>query len=617
MNDQLGHRGSKFNYAIVYKVFRTFGPHLKKYWKSFLIAYAALVGAVLMNLVKPWPLKLIFDYILLDEPMPETVRNVTIHFGNDPFVLLNIFCISIVIVVFLHGFFTYTRRYLMASAAQRTINDIRKRVFDHLHVLPQSFHSSSRSGDLVLRLTSDINDLKKLLIKSVESIATNVLTFGCTVFVMWLMDWQLTLLALSIAPSLYIISVRVSGKVETLTREQRSKESEVASVVQESMATMPVVQAFTEEKQEKKRFAKISQESLTAGLKRLKVARAFGRAVDILVAIGTALVVWYGARRVLGGEVTPGDLIVFSSYLKDLYGPITKSSELIIDFVSALVCGQRITEVLDTGITVEDAPDAVEAPPFRGEVVFSNVTFGYKPEKPVLRELSFTGKPGQIVALVGSSGTGKTTVVNLLLRFFDPWDGQVLIDGYNIRQYKLNSVRKQMSVVFQETLLFRRTIRENIVYGKPEANDEDFIEAAKSAQAHEFIMELPEGYETILEERGRNLSGGQRQRIALARAILKDAPILILDEPVTGVDAFTEAQIQEVLDRLIQSKTVFVIAHRLSTIKKSDLILVIEEGKVVEQGTHAQLVTSSSRFRDLYNLQNGTFETPELQGSAL
>ena len=611
MNEHLRYQESGSKLKAIQKIFRIFGPHLRKYWKSFLIAYAALVGTVLINLLKPWPLKLIVDYILLDEPMPEEVTSIAHYISTNALVLLNILCIGIVVVVFLHSIFTYIRRYFMASAGQRTINDIRKRVFDHLHILPQSFHGSKRSGDLIVRLTSDIKELKNLLIKSVEDIVTYVLTFASIVVIMLWMDWQLTLIALSVVPSLYLISVRVSGKVETLTKTQRTKESEVASIVQESMTTMPVVQAYTEEKQEKKRFSKVSQESLIASLNKLKLARAFGRAVDILVAIGTALVVWYGARRVLGGEVTPGDLIVFSAYLKDLYGPINKSSELIIGFVSSLVSGQRIAEILDTDITVEDRPDAIEAPPFRGRVAFSGVSFGYKPGEPVLRELTFSVKPGQMIALVGFSGTGKSTVANLLLRFFDPMNGRILIDGHDIRRFKLKSLRRQISVVFQESLLFRRTIRENIAYGNLQAKEEDIIVAAKSAQAHEFIRKLPNGYETILNERGGNLSGGQRQRLALARAILKDAPILILDEPVTGVDAVTEAQIHKTLNRIMQRKTTFMIAHRLSTIKKADLILVIEEGKVVEQGTHAQLLTNSNRYRELYNLQTSSTETTE------
>jgi ABC-type multidrug transport system fused ATPase/permease subunit len=280
-----------------------------------------------------------------------------------------------------------------------------------------------------------------------------------------------------------------------------------------------------------------------------------------------------------------------------------------MDFASSLVCGERIAEVLETNATVRNAPDAIEAPALQGEIRFERVTFGYSPGEPVLQDLSFTAKPGRMVALVGSSGTGKSTVANLLLRFFDPWEGRILIDGHDIRRLTLESLRSQMSVVLQEPLLFRRTVRENIAYGKPGASVEEIVEAAKAAQADDFIMALPDGYDTVLDERGTNLSGGQRQRIALARAILINAPILILDEPLTGLDAITEARLNEALTRLMQGKTTFIIAHRFSTVLKADLILVIEEGRVVEQGTHAELMSQSSLYRHLYAVQYEQMES--------
>jgi ABC-type multidrug transport system fused ATPase/permease subunit len=319
--------------------------------------------------------------------------------------------------------------------------------------------------------------------------------------------------------------------------------------------------------------------------------------------VGTALVVYFGARRVLAGQITPGDLIVFTAYLRDLYKPVGAISGWIMDFAGALISGERIAEILETEVSVIDAPDAIEAPPFRGEVVFEHVTFGYEPREPVLQNLSFSVKPGQTVALIGSSGTGKSTVVNLLLRFYDPWEGRILIDGQDIRRYKFKTLREQISVVLQETLLFRRTIRENIAYGKPSARLTEIVEAAKAAQAYDFIKRLPKGYDTFLRDRGANLSGGERQRIALARSILKDAPIFIFDEPVTGVDAETAAKLDATLNRLMKGKTSFIIAHHFSTIMKADLILMIEEGRIIEQGSHDQLLARSEQYRQLYNLQ--------------
>ncbi len=377
----------------------------------------------------------------------------------------------------------------------------------------------------------------------------------------------------------------------------------MASLVQESVTSKNVVQAFAREEQEKERFARESEESLDAGLEKVKVSKGFARTVEVIIAVGTAIVVYIGARRALEGYITPGDLIVFMAYLKDLYKPAGGLSELIMKFSGSLVCGERVAEILETKVKVADAPGAIDAPPFKGEVVFENVTFGYDPGRPVLKDISFKVNPGEMVALIGSSGTGKSTIVNLLLRFYDPWEGRILIDGQDIRRYTLKSLREQISVVLQSPLLFQRTVRENIAYGNPEAGLEETVDAAKGAQAHDFIMGLSHRYDTFLGEGGTNLSGGQRQRIALARAILKDVPIFVLDEPVTGLDAAAEAKLGETLDRLMKGKTTFIIAHRFSTILKADLILLVEEGRIVEQGTHEQLLAKSDLYRRLYSLQ--------------
>ncbi len=584
----------------VARVYWAFSPHLRKYWKRFLLAYLALFATMVMNLLKPWPLKVIFDYILLNKAMPSWIMSVSSMAAHDKLILLAISCASIVAIFLLEGLFTFTRKYFMAGAGERAMNDIRQEVFGHLQMLEQR---ADRSADLVVRLTSDIESLKLLLTEHVQTLVNYFFTFVGISITMFLMNWELTLSALAVAPPLYLLSLYFSAKVAELTREKRAKESEVASLLQETLTSKEVVQAFAQEEHEKKRFAEESEESLDAALERVRVSKGFGRTVEVIIAFGTALVVYLGARKALAGYITPGDLIVFISYLRDLYKPVGGLSELMIEFGTSLVCGERVAEILETKIKVADASDAIDAPLFRGEVVFDNVTFGYDSGEPVLQDLSFRAKPGEMVALIGSSGTGKSTVVNLLLRFYDPWKGRILIDGRDIRRYTLKSLREQISVVLQEPLLFHRTIRENIAYGKPEAHFEETVAAAKATQAHDFIVRLSDGYDTVLKEGGANLSGGQRQRIALARAILKNAPIFILDEPVTGLDSAIEAKLNETLDRIMKGKTCFTIAHRLSTIMRADLIMMIEEGRVVEQGTHEQLLSKSARYRQLYDLQ--------------
>jgi ABC-type multidrug transport system fused ATPase/permease subunit len=586
------------------KTYRVFGTYLLPYAKWFVIAYAGLAATVMIKLVQPWPLKLILDYILLNKPMPESLAAVSNALGGERIYLVTALCVVLVLIALLDAFATFTSKYYMSAIGHSLTNDVRRRVFEHIQVLPPVFYQTKQSGDLIVRLTADINSLKSLLISSVQSIVTYLVTFVGIVAIMLWMDWRLTLVALLPVPVLYVLSSRFSGKVEAVTKAKRAKESEIASTVHETMSSMPVIRAFTQEKQEKTRFKGQSDASLAADLRKTKLAGAYGRTVNVVVAIGTSCVIWYGVKRVIDGGLSPGALIVFLAYLKDLYKPAAGVADLIMEFAASLVCGERITEVLEMESLVQDTPDSVAAPRFCGKVSFENVTFGYSADQPVLCNLSFSAAAGTTVALIGSSGTGKTTLVNLLLRFHDPSQGRILIDGEDIRRFQVESLRKQMSVVLQESVLFRRTIRENIAYGKPEATKDEIVAAARAAQAHDFIVQLPRGYDTVLDERGENLSGGQRQRIALARAIIRDAPILILDEPVRGLDAITEARLAETLNRLIDDRTTFIIAHRLSTVQKADLILVVEEGQVVAQGSHERLLEESSVYREYYELQD-------------
>jgi ABC-type multidrug transport system fused ATPase/permease subunit len=584
-------------------VYRSFGPFLRPYATTLGIAYAALLGSVLVKLAEPWPLKLILDYVLLERPMPDVVVRLTSVVGDDPRDLLTLLCLGMVLVVVIEGLFSYTSKYCMASAGQRATNDIRRRVFDRLQALQQAFHSSSRSGDLVVRLTSDIHELKKFLVSSVRNMASYMVTIVSTIAVMLWMDWRLTLVALAVVPLLYVVTSKVSARSRTLAQTKRAKESEIASILQETMSSIATVQAFAQEGRERRRFAKQSRKSLKASLARARLARGFGRIVQVVSACGTALVVWYAARRALAGQVTPGDLVVFAAYVKDLYTPITKSVTLMVEYTAELVSAERVRELLEAEQKVRDAADAIKAPRFKGEVSFERVTFGYQPGQPVLRNLSFRVRPGQTVALVGSSGAGKSTIVNLLLRFFDPWEGRISIDGQDIRHFTLKSLRGRISVVLQEPVLFRRSIRENISYGRRRTSLEAVVAAATTVQAHGFIQELPDGYETQLDERGGGLSGGQRQRIALARAILRDAPILVLDEPSTGLDTVTELRLRQALDSLMKGRTSFVVAHQLSTIQSADLILVIDQGRIAEQGSHADLIGASQVYRRLFETE--------------
>jgi ABC-type multidrug transport system fused ATPase/permease subunit len=585
-------------------MYRTFGPFLRPYLGWFLFGYLAMAASILAKVAAPFPLKWILDYVLLAKSLPQGgIAGEVSRIGGDARGLLALLCAAMVLLVFLYGFFTYWQRFLLSGASRMANNDIRNHVFHRLQVLPLAFHGGVRPGDLVVRLTDDINTLRRLLVDTLSGLLKMFFTFGWILALMATIHWQLTLLALIPVLPVYFLALRFTGRVEELARVQRTKESEVGAIIQENLSSMAVVQAFSREDQERERFGKETEQSLQADLKRLRLSKGFGRTIEVVAALGQAGIVYYGGLLALGGHLEATSLVLFVPWLKEFYEPLQKLAELLVDATSQLVSGERIAEILRTEVTVRDADDAVEAPAFRGEVCFDRVTFGYQQETTVLQGLSFTAKPGQLVALVGSTGAGKSTVVNLLLRFFDPWEGAVRIDGQDIRRFKLESLRSQMNVVLQDTLLLRRTIAENIAFGKPDATAEEIAAAARAAQIDDFVRSLPQGYDTNLQDQARNLSGGQKQRLALARALLREAPILILDEPVSHVDALTEARLNQTLARVTRGKTAFIVAHRLSTIRRADLILVIEEGAVAEQGSHDELMARSSRYRTLYETQ--------------
>lgn len=587
------------------RTWRHFGPHLLKYWKLLTLAIIGMFLSVATDLAKPWPLKLIFDYVLLERELPPNAQWLARFAGSEPIQLLLPIALLIVAIAILNAFFSYMNKYLMSVVGESMVVDVRERIFVHLQSLSLNFHGESRSGDLVLRLTSDINKLKKLFIDSIQDFGTHGIRLAGIIGVMAFMDLKLFLIAFSIVPILYGTTHFFSRGVKKQAKEKRSRESDVASIVQENMLSISLIQAYAQEAREHERFQKQNKKSLDAEIRTAQLSKSFKRAVQITIACGTTAVIYLGARRVLGGELSPGDLLVFAAYLKELYGPIDKFSEIVVDLAAAVVSGERLVEIVEQPVVVKDAPDARPAPAFRGDVEFRGVHFHYKKGKAVLENLTFKAAAGQTVALVGSSGAGKSTIANLIMRFYDPTEGEVRIDGSDIRKYTLASLRNQITVVLQDTFLFRKTVRENLAFGRAEVTEEEVIAAAKAAQAHDFIMSLPQGYDTLIEERGVNFSGGQKQRLNIARAILRNAPVLILDEPTTGLDALAEAQINQALGRLMEGRTTFVIAHRFSTILSADHILLIEEGRITEEGTHEQLLHRSGTYRKLFELQYG------------
>jgi ATP-binding cassette, subfamily B, bacterial len=602
--------GKRNRMRVVVKLYRIFGPHLRPYWSWFLISYMSMAVTVFLAAAKAYPLKWILDVILYRRKVPNSrAWHFIQQVSTDPHTLLVLLCLGMIGLVVLQSLFSYVQRYMLARAARYANNDIRNHVFHHIQILSLSFRGQTTSGDLMLRLTTDIDELRKFLVDSISDLLRLVLTFGWIALLMLEINWQLTLLAMAVVPAIFFFSKQFTSKVEDLTRVQRAKESQISAIIQENVSSMAVVHAFAQAGQEMQRFARESEESLRADVKRIQISKAFSRVISILTALGTAAVLYYAGKLALAGKVQATDLILFVPWLKELYSPMATLSDLLTNFASQLVCGERIAEILEMEGGVKDEKDAVAAPPFRGEVCFDHVTFGYKKGQVVLDDVSFVVRPGQTVALVGASGAGKSTIVNLLLRFFDPWKGSVQIDGQNLRRFKLESFRSQMSAVLQDTILFHRTIRENIAYGKPDATLGEIIRAAREAEIHDFIEQLPNGYDTVLEESATNLSGGQKQRLALARGILRDTPFLIMDEPVTHLDSITESRLNRTIARVTKDKTTFIIAHRLTTIQRADLILVIDRGAVVEHGTQLELLSKSGFYRKLYETEHISMES--------
>jgi subfamily B ATP-binding cassette protein MsbA len=435
------------------------------------------------------------------------------------------------------------------------------------------------------------------------SVLIDLLTLIGMIAIMFYMNWQFTLIALSIAPVLFLVVFRYTRLIRKSSREVRKKEGQIASTVQEVLSSIRVVKAFAREDYEQRRLEEESLESVEIALRARALKSRLSPLVEIIVGIGTSLVLWYGARMVLSGALAAGSLIVFISYLGKMYKPMQDLSKMTDTYAKASVAYERIQEVLQSEREVKDLPGARRAPQLKGDIEFDHVTFGYEPNQPILKHISFKIEAGTVAALVGPTGAGKSTIISLIPRFYDPDSGTVKIDGRDVRQYRQKSIRDQVSFVLQETVLFHATVWRNIAYGKPDASREEILRASQLANAHEFIEKMPEGYDTMIGERGVTLSGGQRQRIAIARAVIRNSPILILDEPSSGLDAASEQLVFEALDRLMSGKTSIVIAHRLATIQRADKIYVVKDGTIVESGTHADLLKENGLYAELHQIQ--------------
>ena len=523
--------------------------------------------------------------------------------------MLNYIVISIIVVFIIRGIAFYGQSYLMNYVGQRVIIDLRKAVFEKLQRLSLDFYDKNKTGTIMSYVTNDVNALQSAMVENVVEMVTESVILIASIVMMIYLDWRLFLVTFSTFPVVLLFIDQFGKRIRKSGSRIQEATADITSVLQETVSSARVIKSFVREEYEINRFDKENMNNFRANMKYDQLSATLTPTIEFVAAVGVTIILWYGGNSVIDGTITAGSLVAFLTYAVNISNPIKRLSRVIGNIQRAMAAAQRVFDVLDLPESIKNLPEAKVLPTVKGQVSFNNVSFSYNPGEQVLNNVSFSVKPGEMIAFVGPSGAGKSTVASLLPRFYDVTDGSITIDGHDIRHVTLDSLREQVGIVPQETVLFNGSVYDNILYGRLDATQEEVEAAAKAANAHNFIMELPKGYQTMLGDRGVNISGGQRQRISIARAILKNPQILILDEATSALDTESERVVQEALDRLMIGRTSFVIAHRLSTIKNADKIMVLEKGTLAEMGTHEELMAKDGLYAHLYKIQYRSKET--------
>lgn len=561
--------------------------YILPYKRRLFEAIVCIIIAAGANLYLPWIIKDMIDKVLAEKDM----------------LMLNVIAAGIVITFLIRGIFYYGQSYLVSFVGERVIIDVREILFKKFQRLPLSYFDRHQTGEIMSYITNDVAALQNALVDRLIELVTESSIFVGSLVMMFLLDWQLSLLTLITVP-LVGEAMKIFGrKMKSSGSVIQERLADITALMQESISAVRVVKSFVREDFEIQRFARENDLNFRAQMKSVQIQSLLTPTVEFLAALAVTVIVWFGGYEVVNGNITAGALVAFLTYAVNLANPVKRISRVYGTIQKAMAGAERVFGIMDMPEAIADKPEAKAMPAVKGYVEFDDVTFGYKDDIPALEHISFKAEPGQMIAFVGPSGAGKSTIANLIPRFYDVNGGAIRIDGQDVRDVTMSSLREQIGIVPQETMLFSTTVRENIRYGRLDATDDDIVQAAKDANAHEFIMQLPEGYDTKIGERGLNLSGGQRQRIAIARAILKNPQLLILDEATSALDTESEKIVQAALDRLMVGRTSFVIAHRLSTIFNADQIYVIEKGHIREHGTHEELLALGGLYSSLYNIQ--------------
>ncbi|MBP6206328.1 MAG: ABC transporter ATP-binding protein [Nitrospira sp. UW-LDO-02] len=567
--------------------FNRFYPFLKPYVPRMIAAAVMVMAVAAVNLALLRLGGTLWDVITVQHDADRMAQMILLLLG----------------LVLLQGLCSMGHSYLTAWVSQRVMADFRTHLFAHLQTLSVNFFSKRRTGELMSRLMNDVTVIQNVVTDTPIDAAKQVVTFIGGAGFLFAMNWQLCLLILVLLPLLVVVAKLFGRRLRALSTTIQDQTASVSTLVEEVIAGIRVVKSFVQTKREEQRFVTQVQTAMELSLRRATIMAWFVPTITFVTFASAAAVLWYGGRQVIDGTVSPGDLFAFVLFAGILIGPFGSAARVFAQIKEAQGAMQRVFEILDTYAEIADAPGAVDLPPIRGHVRAEHISFAYDPRQPILSDLSFEAKPGELIAIVGPTGSGKTTIMNLLHRFYDPTAGRLTVDGHDVKDVRLDSLYRQIALVPQDTILFGGPIRDNIRYGREDASEEEMIAASKAAHAHEFIVGFPDGYQTIVGEKGINLSGGQRQRVAIARAILKNPRILLLDEATSALDTESERLVQEALERLMVNRTTFVVAHRLSTIQRADRILVLNKGKIVEEGTHAALLEQRGLYHYLYTLR--------------